>query len=81
MRRSAAAWKTRAMDSDERWYWDMDRGVAVPASERGKGDNMLGPYDSKAEAENWRSKVEDRNETWDDADEEWAGTGEDDTDD
>jgi hypothetical protein len=34
---------------------------------------MLGPYASRAEAENWRSTVEQRNDTWDDADEEWNG--------
>ena len=57
-------------DSDE-WYWDLERGLAVPAAERGPGDHMLGPYASKAEAENWRSRVEERNEAWDEADEAW----------
>ena len=48
-----AAWKPGAM-SDEQWYFDRRRGVAVPASERGHADDMLGPYPSKAAAENWR---------------------------
>jgi hypothetical protein len=60
------------MAGSERWYWDLNRKCAVPASARGKGDDTLGPYDSKAEAENWRSRVEQRNESWDEADEEWA---------
>lgn len=59
------------MADEERWYWDLDAKRAVPAAERGMGDNTLGPYDTKAEAENWRSTVEARNERWEDADEEW----------
>lgn len=53
------------------WYWDLQRNVAVPAAERSAGDNMLGPYPSRAEAMNWRAKVAERNEGWDDADEAW----------
>ncbi len=62
----------------ESWYWDLTKGRAVPASERGKGDDTLGPYPSKAEAENWRSQVEARNDTWDDDDDDWAGVSDDD---
>ena len=43
----------------------------MPASGRGRGDNTLGPYESRAEAENWRSKNETRNDAWDDADDDW----------
>jgi hypothetical protein len=32
---------------------------------------MLGPYRSRAEAEHWQSKVDERNDEWDDADEAW----------
>jgi hypothetical protein len=53
------------------WYWDLRRQRAVPASERGPGDQTLGPYPSKAEAENWKATVEERNEGWEQADEEW----------
>lgn len=56
---------------DQSWYWDLTKNCAVPAAERGKGDNTLGPYDSKGEAENWRSKVESRNDQWDDSDDDW----------
>lgn len=61
------------MSDDTEWYWDLRRRVAVPASQRGPGDDTLGPYPSRAEAENWKAKVEQRNENWDDADEEWKG--------
>lgn len=54
------------------WYWDLDKRIAVPAEERGPGDHMLGPYPTKGEAENWKARVEQRNEVWDDADEEWT---------
>ena len=61
--------------STDEWYWDLRRGVAVPAAERGSSDDMLGPYPSKYEAENWKAKVEERNEAWDHDDEEWNRTG------
>jgi hypothetical protein len=57
------------------WYWDLQKGKAVPAAERGHGDHMLGPYATKGEAENWKSQVETRNKTWDDADKEWNSWG------
>ena len=53
------------------WYWDLERNTAVPASERGPGSQMMGPYPTRADAMNWRSKVEERNDGWDDADAEW----------
>ena len=58
-------------DGDESWYFDLRRGIAVPASERGPGGDVLGPYPSRAEALNWRSRVEQRNEQWEEADEAW----------
>jgi hypothetical protein len=58
------------------WYWDINRKIAVPASERGSFDHMLGPYDSKHAAENWEAKVEERNEDWDGDDDEWEGADE-----
>jgi hypothetical protein len=60
------------------WYWDLAKKVAVPASERGPGDHVLGPYRTKGEAENWQATVAKRNDAWDDADEEWAGEREED---
>ena len=62
------------MSEPEQWYWDLSRKRAVNAAERGLGANTLGPYGSKAEAENWQSLVEERNDSWDDDDEEWAAS-------
>ena len=58
------------------WYFDVRRGVAVPASERGHADDMLGPYPSKAAAENWRATVAARNDAWDAEDDRWEHQGE-----
>lgn len=58
-------------DQSTEWYFDLHRGIAVPADERGPGDHMLGPYATKGEAENWKVKVESRNEVWDEEDEKW----------
>lgn len=57
------------------WYWDLRRHRAVPADERGPGDDTLGPYRSKGEAENWRTTVASRNDAWDADDEEWNAWG------
>jgi len=59
------------MSDDTEWFWDLQRQVAVPASERGPGDHMLGPYASRAEAEHWKERVEERNTSWEEADDEW----------
>lgn len=57
--------------TSEQWYFDLRRKVAVPASQRGPGDDMLGPYPTRADAENWQHTVEERNDTWDDDDATW----------
>lgn len=36
---------------------------------------MLGPYPTKQAAENWKTKVEERNEAWEHDDEEWDQAG------
>jgi hypothetical protein len=65
------------MESEQvEWYWDLARGVAVTADERGPGDQTLGPYSSRIEAEHWKDKVEQRNEEWTGADDEWDQKGE-----
>ncbi len=63
--------ETRRVSDDTEWYWDLIRERAVRASERGFADHLLGPYPSRFEAENWKAKVEERNEGWDAADAEW----------
>ena len=40
------------------------------------GEYMLGPYPSKAAAENWRDTVAARNEAWDAEDDRWEHQGE-----
>jgi hypothetical protein len=65
-------------ESSTEWYWDLGRGRAVPAAERGPGDRVLGPYPTKAAAEDWRRTVDERNDAWDDADEAWEADGADD---
>lgn len=62
------------MSDDTGWYWDLERNVAVPASERGPAAHLLGPYPSRAEAENWKATSEQRNEAWADDDEAWEGS-------
>ncbi|MGK0276668.1 MAG: hypothetical protein ACI9N0_003063 [Ilumatobacter sp.] len=56
---------------DTDWYWDLDKKIAVRADNRGPGDQTLGPYDTKAEAENWRATSAKRNDAWDNDDEKW----------
>ena len=63
---------TDIVSDDTEWYWDLERKVAVPASERGPADHLLGPYPSRFDAENWKAKVEQRNEGWDEADKSWT---------
>ena len=71
---------TEYMSIDTEWYWDLNRKIAVPASERGPGDHVLGPYPSRHDAENWKAKVEERNEGWEHDDEAWEHAGESDSD-
>jgi hypothetical protein len=61
------------MTEDTTWYWDLELNRAVPAHERGSGDHVLGPYPTRADAENWKARVEQRNEGWEQDDEEWRG--------
>lgn len=51
-----------------RWYWcfkhsDVEGQAGCPAKDR------MGPYASPEEAQNWRERVQARNETWDAEDE------------
>jgi hypothetical protein len=61
----------RSETDESEWYWDLRREVAVPASRRGPFDQVLGPYKTRAEAESWKERVEERNTEWDHDDEEW----------
>lgn len=66
-------------NAKEAWFWDLRRSVAVRASQRGLASEVLGPYTSRAEAERWQQTVDFRNETWDDADDEWNNAWRNDT--
>ena len=59
--------------TEEQWYWNLKQGRAVQASQRGPADDLMGPYDSKEEAERWRERFDARNEQWEQADREWEG--------
>jgi len=59
------------MSDTEEWFWDLDREKAVSGADRGPGDNTLGPYPTKGAAENWKATSEQRNESWDNADDAW----------
>lgn len=52
----------------EEWYFDTETGQA----EQGKAtgwENRMGPYATKAEAENALERAKERNEAWDAQDE------------
>jgi hypothetical protein len=57
--------------SETDWYWDLNKQIAVRGDNRGPADHTLGPYPTKAEAENWKTTAERRNDIWDSDDEEW----------
>ncbi len=63
----------------EAWYWCFTHDRVENAEQRDDPDNALGPYATAAEAADWKSRAEDRNEAWKEADKEWAGDDEDDT--
>ena len=49
----------------EQWFWCFTHQKAEPEGEQCRADDRLGPYASRAEAEDWRAKVEARNDAWD----------------
>lgn len=59
----------------EEWYWDLNHHRAVRADQRGPADHVLGPYATKGEAENWKARVEERNDAWEEQDQEWESWG------
>lgn len=59
--------------SDDRWYWSLTRKQAVPADDRERAEEVLGPYATREDAEHWRERVDANNEEWDAADAEWSG--------
>ena len=54
----------------EQWFWCLRHEQA----EQGAGcraEDRLGPYESKAAAENYADRVAERNERWDEQDRRW----------
>jgi len=72
-----AARDTGPVSTSSEWYWDLNRKIAVPASERGAFDHVLGPYASKHDAENWKAINEERNNEWEEDDEAWVRSDDD----
>jgi hypothetical protein len=60
-------------DATERWWWDLRAGRAVRDDERGPDRSVLGPYPSRAAAEQWRDSHEAREDAWEEEDERWDG--------
>lgn len=54
------------------WWWclDHDRPENPPDA---PGHRRLGPYDTAAAAADWRSRLDARNEQWDEEDRRWRG--------
>lgn len=59
------------------WYWCFTHDRVESDAERDDIENSLGPYPSPDEARNWRDRVDVRNEAWEEEDERWEGTDED----
>ena len=60
-----------------KWFWCTRHGRAEQGADACPPDDRLGPYESKQAAENWRERLEARNDRWDEQDREWAGESED----
>nr|MDT0663892.1 hypothetical protein [Micromonospora sp. DSM 115978] len=54
------------------WWWCMDAQRAENPPDV-PGNRRLGPYDSASDAENWRARLDRRNDEWDESDRRWAG--------
>jgi hypothetical protein len=52
------------IDEANQWWWDLRRGKAVRDADRGKADDMLGPYPSEAAAQNWQETRDEREAAW-----------------
>ena len=63
------------MDTDQEWYWCLDHERAEPAGEACAQDKRLGPYESRAAAQNWKQRHEQREEHWKEQEEAWEGRG------
>jgi len=53
------------------WWWCLDHERAENPPDA-PGHRRLGPYDSAEQAENWKTRLDARNEEWDESDRRWA---------
>ena len=59
------------MADDDQWWFDLKTKTAVSEPKnKSKATDRLGPYNSRAEAEQALEKVDERNAAWDD--DEWG---------
>lgn len=55
--------------TDDSWYWCFAHNAAEHAGSSCPPEKRIGPYESRAAAEHWQDRVDDRNRAWDAADE------------
>ena len=57
------------------FWFNLDTKSVETDETRGQGANVLGPYETQAEAARALEKVADNNDKWDDEDREWDAKG------
>lgn len=55
------------------WYWCLTHSRPETEDDRDEPENALGPYDTEADARNWKERVEERAAEWKAQDEAWDG--------
>lgn len=58
--------------SNDDWYWDVDRQVAVRLDNAGRHDVLIGPYATQSDAEVWMPSTTWRGRSSPDADSAWT---------
>jgi len=66
-----------AMAATGAWWWCRYHERVEGADTRCPPEDLLGPYESEADARNWKERVETRNERWEAEDRAWSGDEED----
>lgn len=62
-----------SLTESNEWYWCLEHQRVEAADQSCPPDRRMGPYRTREEAQNWRDKVESRNEQWDEEDRRWEG--------
>jgi hypothetical protein len=57
------------------YFWCVKHNRVETDEDRCPGENLLGPYPTRAAAEGALAKVKERNDAWDDEDRRWSGEG------